>query len=170
MFWSYHPAIFTQQFCADILSNAKDFEAASVNVYGRQQKLNNVRNNDRLEFIDAELTQKIQDVILKHDFPYLLQEKNFSHFNDHLRIYRYVPGQFFKPHKDGHIKSGDNTSLITILLYLNDTVGGETILMPQGFAKKEVWQTITPTVGSVLLFEHADDRAIRQHQIPKIVQ
>lgn len=158
MFYTYLPNVFSKQFCETIIDGAlsQGFEKASVNVYGEQKQLNNVRNNERLQFDDIDLANTLQQRILAvaQDFPYILQDKALSDFGSHFRIYQYVPGQYFKPHKDGSNHINGQTSKITVLVYLNDTQGGETVLMPQGFAAKDAYITITPTQGSVLLFEH----------------
>lgn len=158
MFYIFQENVFSETKCESLISlaNSYGFEKALVNIYGKQQDAKNIRNNERIEFENAVLATDIQSVLQEkiNVFPYEYKEKIFSKAAHALRFYKYTPGQYFKPHKDGHFKDKENESLITVLVYLNDTMGGETILMPDGFSKKESWITIIPKKGSVLMFDH----------------
>lgn len=144
--------------CQDLILQAKNigFLPSKVNIYGKMIESSNIRNNKRIEYSDINLANELQDLILNNFQSELLtfQNKSFANLNEYFRFYHYSPGEFFKPHKDGKIKLEGKTSLITVLFYLNDTLGGETILMPNGYSHKDSWIYITPTKGSVLLFEH----------------
>lgn len=157
MFYSFKENVFSHEFCDLLVHKAHSigFSASKVNVYGEMKEALNIRNNQRIEYTDTELSKELELSILKN-FPEIksFEKKEFLELNDHFRFYHYSPGEYFKPHKDGHTKLEGKESFITVLIYLNDTEGGETILMPEGFAKKESWINITPTKGSVLLFEH----------------
>jgi predicted 2-oxoglutarate/Fe(II)-dependent dioxygenase YbiX len=72
----------------------------------------------------------------------------------HFRFYRYRPGQYFKPHRDGAYQDGQKESLVTALFYLNDADGGETVLMPYGLRQAWAHRPILPRAGDALLFEH----------------
>lgn len=139
------------------LGHAQGFEAAKVQFYGEQRTLNNIRNNSRIEFDDLHLSQSLT-ILLKEQlgklFPDKMGEHVFEKAGSHFRMYAYEPGQYFKPHKDGHDKRDGLESLVTVLFYLNDTEGGETVLMPDGFKNKDTWVTIAPTTGKVLMFAH----------------
>lgn len=158
MFNIFQENVFSDSKCLSLLELAKNygFEKALVNIYGKQQSAQNIRNNERIEFENTTLAVDIQSVLQEKimSFPYEYKEKIFSKAATKLRFYKYTPGQYFKPHKDGHFRNKEEESLITVLVYLNDTEGGETILMPDGFSKKESWITIYPKKGSVLMFDH----------------
>jgi hypothetical protein len=66
-----------------------------------------------------------------------------------LRIYRYTPGQHFGPHQDqSYFGNGDETSLLTLMVYLNEGFeGGETEFL-------EEKRMVVPKTGTALLFQH----------------
>lgn len=157
MYFQFISKAFDSKFCDLILSKIQesDFEKASVNVYGQQQNLEKIRNNYRYEFDSLEISLEIKETLSKKaNFPLLLDHKEYQLPSEHFRVYLYQPGQYFKPHKDGHVIEGHEESKITCLIYLNDTDGGETVLMPNGFGDKSSHIKIKPEKGSVLLFEH----------------
>ena len=148
---------FDDEFCDFIFSKLKSqiFEKAQVNMYGQQTDLQNVRNNLRLEFNDQTVADNIKNRIsLLKSFPLELNGKSFQFPSAFFRSYLYQLGQYFKPHKDGSETINEMQSQITCLIYLNDTYGGETVLMPNGFADKSTHIKIEPKKGSMLLFEH----------------
>lgn len=157
MFYNFKEKILSDSMCQSLIDKANSigFSPSTVNMYGQMKEAKSIRNNTRIEYTDTLLSKQLE-VIINENFPEVtsFKDKKFSHLNNHFRFYHYCLGEFFKPHKDGHIKLEDTESLITVLFYLNDTTGGETILMPEGYAQKEKWITITPTKGSILLFEH----------------
>lgn len=148
---------FDNEFCDLIFNKIKSqtFEKAQVNMYGKQTDLQHIRNNLRLEFKDTDVAKQINERIkLIESFPFILDEKKFQFPSDEFRSYLYKPGQYFKPHKDGSEKTENMQSKITCLIYLNDIQGGQTVLMPNGFADKSSHIQIVPKKGSMLLFEH----------------
>ena len=69
--------------------------------------------------------------------------------NERFRYYRYTEGQYFKWHSDGpFIRSPEELSLFTAMVYLNDDFEGGTTDFQFG-------PTITPQRGMLLLFEHS---------------
>lgn len=159
MFYQAKTDILSPQQCMDLITRASSlgFEAAKVQMYGEQKSLEKVRNNSRVEFSDTnlarELTTSLQTAF-GEDFPYTFNERTFAKVSEHFRVYRYQPGEYFKPHKDGGYTEEPLSTLVTVLFYLNTTEGGETIVMPQGFKEKSSWITINPAEGSVLMFQH----------------
>jgi prolyl 4-hydroxylase len=159
MFHLHLPGVLSAQRCKQLIDQAceRGFEQATVNSYGKQERMTNVRNNERLEWDNAQLARELEAALqtaAEDGFPYLLEEKNFAQAGGHFRMYRYSPGQYFKPHRDGHFHDKELESLVTVLFYLNDTDGGETILMPTSYAYRDNWITISPRAGDVLLFQH----------------
>lgn len=157
MFYYFKDHILSNAFCDELVQKALSigFVASKVNMYGQMKEALNIRNNQRIEYTDDILAKELELTLLK-EFPEILsfESKQFEGLNDHFRFYHYSPEEYFKPHKDGQIKLDHKTSFITCLFYLNDTDGGDTILMPEGFIHKESWIRIQPKKGSVLLFEH----------------
>jgi prolyl 4-hydroxylase len=153
------PAAFSPKFCEEILtfSHRAGFLPATVRSYGAEELRTHIRNNERLDWVDEALTARMEEalrVAAGAQFPATFNGTPFSRLGRRLRIYRYHPGQYFKPHKDGHEKVGDLESQLTVLVYLNDTQGGETILMPQGAGRRDSWVPVAPRAGDVLIFWH----------------
>lgn len=130
---------------------------ARVNHYGVEQKMTAVRNNDRAAFQDETLARDIE-AAFHRVAPLVFLEaspgREFVRIGSDFKIYKYVPGQYFKPHRDGDVTVDGITSLVTVLVYLNDADGGTTIIMPDGYGHKDSWVSITPRTGDVLLFSH----------------
>jgi predicted 2-oxoglutarate/Fe(II)-dependent dioxygenase YbiX len=69
--------------------------------------------------------------------------------NERFRYYRYTEGQYFKWHSDGpFIRSEEELSLFTAMVYLNDDFAG-------GMTDFQFGPSITPRRGMLLLFEHS---------------
>jgi prolyl 4-hydroxylase len=159
MFHLHLKSVFSPHFCERVIADARQlgFQAATVNNYGEQKTMTHIRNNERLEWDNPVLARQIEAAIqgaAADAFPYVIEDQSFVQANSHLRVYRYEPGQYFKPHRDGHEFRNGFESWVTVLCYLNDTAGGETILMPRSVRYPDDWITITPQVGDVLLFLH----------------
>lgn len=154
-----HHAVFPPDWCSRMIARAlaEGFVPASVDHYGTQQKMTAVRNNDRAAFSDGSLALEIE-AALRHADPGLLSaalpERTFARIGRDFRMYKYVPGQYFKPHRDGDVTVDSACSLVTVLIYLNDAQGGETIIMPEGYRGRSSWVSISPKAGDVLLFSH----------------
>lgn len=157
MFYAFKEEVLSEEMCQNLIDKATSigFEPSKVNIYGTMKDATHIRNNQRIEYTDSSLANNLESIIVDK-FPSIISmdNKKFAGLNDHFRFYHYSPGEFFKPHKDGQTKIDGQESLITVLFYLNNTEGGETILMPSGYSDKESWIYITPTKGSILLFEH----------------
>lgn len=159
MFYLHLKNVLSPERCAELMAVAcaKGFEPATVNNYGQQERLNNVRNNERLEWDNPQLARELEaalQLVCGDQFPYLLEDQVFASAGSHFRMYRYSPGQYFKPHRDGHFQDKEFESWVTVLFYLNDTDGGETILIPTSYAYRDNWITISPKAGDVLMFQH----------------
>ncbi|WNG62878.1 2OG-Fe(II) oxygenase [Archangium gephyra] len=69
--------------------------------------------------------------------------------NERFRYYRYTEGQYFKWHSDGpFIRSTEELSLFTAMVYLNDDFEGGTTDFQSG-------PSVAPRRGMLLLFEHS---------------
>lgn len=92
-----------------------------------------------------------------HYLKTFLQRTNtdaYTHSGVHqnLRVYKYLPGQEFKRHRDGGVESSkDEKSIYSLLIYLNDDFTGGTTL----FDSCE----IVPTQGMATFFPHDVEHA-----------
>jgi predicted 2-oxoglutarate/Fe(II)-dependent dioxygenase YbiX len=69
--------------------------------------------------------------------------------NERFRFYRYTQGQYFKWHSDGpFVRSDEEVSIFTAMVYLNDDFEGGTTDFQFG-------PSIVPQRGMLLLFEHS---------------
>lgn len=160
MYYAHLQGVLTLAECQDRIMQgaAIGFETALVNKGdGTEELITRIRNNQRVIWDDVSLASSLTDklqVAMGADFPYQHNDVTFLKAGSHFRMYRYLPEQYFKPHKDGSFQDVDSESEITALFYLNDTDGGETVLMPYG--KEQDWAHIhiKPKSGDVLLFDH----------------
>jgi hypothetical protein len=108
-----------------------------------------IRNNTRVIFDDtrlaAELFARVRDRV-----PRVRSGRQLVGANERLRCYRYEPGQYFAPHRDGaFVRNSTERSLLTFMVYLNeDFVGGATRFY-------ELDECVAPRVGMGLFFDHA---------------
>jgi prolyl 4-hydroxylase len=159
MFHLHLSGVFTRQRCDDILAQAKalGFETAKVNFYGEQRLMTDIRKNSRLEWDNVELANELAHTLQKaagSQFPFVIGDLPYVKPASHLRVYRYEPGDYFKPHRDGKFRQDPFITRVTVLVYLNDAEGGETVLMPGGGADPEQYIRIEPKAGDVLMFQH----------------
>lgn len=109
------------------------------------------RNNTRLEIWDQEIADKIWfiDGPGKSGTPHRIHDYAFAGVSEYVRVYRYQPGQYFKPHLDHSWRENDfRRSLVTILIYLNDGfTGGETTFLDYN-------RVLTPEKGMMVAFQH----------------
>lgn len=105
-----------------------------------------IRNNDRVILHDPTLAQALFERACPF-LPAVIEGWTLHGLNQRLRYYRYVPGQYFKWHKDGIVAhSGAVESRLTFMIYLNDGFeGGETQF------RKGV---VEPQAGAALVFPH----------------
>lgn len=159
MFTLHLPNVLSPARCAEILAQAqaRGFEAAKVNYYGQQRSMTDVRNNSRLEWDNPELAQELGEAVRRaaaDRFPATIDGMDYVEPATHMRVYRYVPGEYFKPHRDGKFRQGALITRVTVLAYLNDTVGGQTLLMPDGPSRPDTFYEVQPRVGDILMFQH----------------
>ena len=168
------PNVFSKEECDELIARAaqQGYEDALINIGGgQQQKLQDIRNNDRCIIDDPALAEVIWQRILR-----ICNENNSLvaklfeplkkwqpvGINERLRFLRYKPGTFFRPHYDGSYMRGDEAgmdrsgeqSFVTFQLYLNDDFqGGETRFLSNGRWSEDEYRVV-PKMGSVLLFQH----------------
>lgn len=107
-----------------------------------------VRNNTRIMWDDAgEAGALLARVAAR--VPPKLSGLHLLGANPRLRLYRYGPGEKHGAHWDTEVEfEGGARSLLTLVFYLNDGFAGGETEFP------ELGQTITPRLGSALLFQH----------------
>ena len=137
MYYKHLKSVLSKYGCNRILEDASKFEFinAPVDFYGISEVKGNIRNNERAEFEHMLLAEYLHHKIKvadNYNFPNKINGFDFEKVGSHFRLYKYSLGQFFRPHKDGHILDGELESQVTVLVYLNDTEAGETVLMPNG--------------------------------------
>ncbi len=152
------PGVLTPAQCAALIEQAEGigFEPASVRTPGGPKMMTHIRNNDRVvlrdEALAAALWQRLHAVLP------VLDGARATGLDALWRVYRYVPGQQFKRHKDGVVTSASGEhSRLSFLVYLNDDCeGGATLFRdppaPGGDAPEPL--SIIPSTGHALLFRH----------------
>ena len=139
----------TPQECAVYIGGSEEtgYEEAAIQTANGSEIAREIRNNDRIVFDDPALAQTLFERA-RPFLPDVLDQWTLSGFNERFRFYRYVPGQYFKWHKDGfYFKSDDEVSLLTFIIYLNEGYeGGNTEFQ---------WEIVKPSTGMALVFPHA---------------
>lgn len=158
-------------------SDGIGYDIAQVNIGGgRQQTMTDVRNNNRCIIDDPSLSalfwSRIQEAcnklsaneVERLNLHYLFQPRRGWYpvgLNERLRVLRYTPGTYFKPHYDGPYVRQDELgpsrrgeqSFVTCLLYLSEGAeGGETKFLSDFNESKAV--KVEPKIGRVVLFQH----------------
>ena len=129
-------------------AEAVGFSEAPIQGLRGAERRAEVRNNDRVLLDDPSLAALLWSRLQ----PHFSAEPGVVPvgLNERVRVYRYRPGQFFAPHRDGHYRRPGtrDQSIYTVLLYLNDDyTGGETAFV-QGDVRHR------PVAGSALCFVH----------------
>jgi predicted 2-oxoglutarate/Fe(II)-dependent dioxygenase YbiX len=151
--------VFSREECTALIARAESigFEAASVRTSHGPQMMTNVRNNDRVVVHDVALADQMWQRI--EPFLPIIDDCVPCGVDSQLRLYRYVPGQQFKRHKDGAVTNDSgHTSRLSYLIYLNDDCdGGSTNFRDYHEAngmREKVEIVVKPVMGSALLFRH----------------
>ncbi|MBA3503703.1 MAG: 2OG-Fe(II) oxygenase [Myxococcota bacterium] len=107
-----------------------------------------IRNNTRVMFDDPAFAALLFDRVAAHVPQDLCGMKPVG-ANERFRCYRYDVDQRFAPHYDGaYIRTEDERSLLTFMVYLNDGFSG-------GATKFHDFDIdVTPKAGMALLFQH----------------
>ncbi|MEM9676046.1 MAG: 2OG-Fe(II) oxygenase [Bacteroidota bacterium] len=103
------------------------YEPALVNTERGQQRIEGVRNNQRVLLTDYSLAHEMWGSLCKYAPP-ILGNSEAVGLNEMFRFYKYEPGQEFKKHRDqSFIRNEVEASYFTMMIYLNDGFeGGET--------------------------------------------
>ncbi|MEL6107399.1 MAG: 2OG-Fe(II) oxygenase [Planctomycetota bacterium] len=151
--------VFSREECHALILRAEaiGFAAASVRTRSGPKMMTNIRNNDRANLDDVQLSELMWSRVASILPP--LEDERPSGVDHRLRFYRYQPGQEFKRHKDGSVTNENgHVSRLSYLVYLNsDFTGGTTTFrsyVGKGQSRRKVEHVITPETGSALLFRH----------------
>ena len=173
--------VFSKTDCEELIASAEGqgLEEALVNFGGgRQQKVTDVRDSGRCIIDDPATAGENVHLATRvgQTATAIFQTKGGSAIglffhprqsdwtpvgaNERLRILKYGPGKYFKPHFDGTYVRGlevgtdhlGKTSFVTLQLYLNEGCrGGETTFLNDDCTQVS---SVVPKQGSVLLFQH----------------
>jgi len=106
-----------------------------------------IRNNERVDFESAELAKQWWIKLSDSNLP-VINGMNAIGISSRFRFYKYTPGQKFNMHKDGRQTIEDKTTLLTLLVYLNDGYSGGSTKFRQDDIE------VLPSVGKALIFDH----------------
>lgn len=150
---------FTVAECETLIQRAEElgFQAATVGFSSGAKMAKSVRNNDRITLSDPQLAQNMLQRV--GDLLPMLDGKIPVAVDAKIRFYRYTAGQMFRRHRDGQVTNENGqTSLLTYLVYLNDSYAGGTTKFSEVFGsgpnRKNVVHEIQPETGMALLFRH----------------
>ncbi|MCW5803977.1 MAG: 2OG-Fe(II) oxygenase [Deltaproteobacteria bacterium] len=149
MVWTV-PGVLPAEACAALIARIEELGPTDAPVTTRRGFVMrpDIRNNTRVIFDDAELAARLFDRVTPALPPSLCGMRPAG-ANERFRCYRYEPGQRFAPHYDGaYVRSADEQSLLTFMVYLNDGFGGgDTTFHDHGVSAR-------PSTGMALLFQH----------------
>ncbi|MBA3453775.1 MAG: 2OG-Fe(II) oxygenase [Deltaproteobacteria bacterium] len=144
------PDVMSTDECAATIARIEELgpAAAPVSTSRGMVMMPEVRNNERVMFDDVDLAARLFARI-RDALPPALCGMQAVGANERFRCYRYSPGQQFAAHYDGaHIRSAQERSLLTLIVYLNeDFVGGRTAFLDFGLEA-------IPRTGTALVFQH----------------
>ncbi|KAI1394695.1 hypothetical protein F4819DRAFT_480848 [Hypoxylon fuscum] len=180
--------VLTQEECTDLLrlvsppDNAA-WPAVTVTAYDGSYKLDlKSRFCDRMFYTSQALADRLLARILPFLPPEIVTLKDtpditgqlpvirketwrISRLRDELRFLKYGPGQYFKPHCDGHFVDEDKgeKSYLTVHLYLNGgrsddgaVEGGATRFAVDFEDPEEGRLDVNPKAGSLVIFQQRD--------------
>jgi len=147
--------VFSKKECEGLiaLTEERGYLPALINIGGgREQLMQDIRNNDRCIVDDVALAAAIFERV-KHTIPEVFRGRKVVSLNERLRFLRYHPGQKFEPHMDGtYVRPNGERSMITLQLYLNEGCeGGSTTFLDINQVRPV---EVVPKIGQVLIFQH----------------
>lgn len=155
------PNVFSKEECKALIEQYESegqFSPATINVGGGKQEVHTeVRNHSRFLIDDAQFANEILWERIRS-----IVETEYSKYcsdvpvglNERLRVLRYEKNEYFNAHYDlMHRNRETGTySLLTVMLYLNETfTGGTTVFLDENNIKIKV--PIIPETGAVLIFD-----------------
>ncbi|KAJ3241383.1 hypothetical protein HDU78_001840 [Chytriomyces hyalinus] len=154
--------VLTAAECASLISAAESigFEKALLNIgYGVQVLDEETRKSQRCIVDSIPLAEAIW-TRLKHLIPQTMSSRSGGNIvavglNERLRILKYLPGDTFQAHCDGRFARGDEFSVLTLQLYLNECEeGGATTMWSDEQGKNQIERKVECSPGQALVFSH----------------
>jgi hypothetical protein len=150
------PNVYTPEECKAWIADIESHEltSAAIRVDGAQVVDSSVRRCKRWMDDNVERTNDLWKRIRAYVEMYEAEDAFAVGLNPRLRCLKYEPGDYFMPHYDDSHDMGDEFSLLSAIVYLNDTFeGGETVFLDENVPKDKVVHR--PQQGSVLLMEQS---------------
>jgi len=135
--------------CAYLIEHAENvgFQAADVDTGKGRAHLTHIRNNERVDWESQKLALEWWNRLPTDQLP-ILEGMRACLLSPYFRFYKYTPGQRFNMHKDGRQELNGATTMLTLLVYLNEGYeGGSTKFRQDDIEIKAV-------TGQALIFEH----------------
>jgi prolyl 4-hydroxylase len=152
------PALYSREECEAILASLGNAEwlAATVNTAQGRQVHENVRNSltavVRDHALASQLWQRVQSQLpasMSAEWGAGRATVRPIGLFEPLRVYRYEVGHHFGVHSDQSYARDDARSLLTLMLYLDDSFEGGATTFP------EIGDTVIPRAGDALWFQRA---------------
>lgn len=122
------------------------YSMATVQTERGPRRMDFLRNNDRVMLDDPLLAARIWDEMRSYA-PAVIGKSKAVGPNERFRFYRYQPGQVFRRHRDqSFIRSSQEASYYTLLIYLNDDFEGGATTFGN--------LSVVPQCGMALIFLH----------------
>jgi hypothetical protein len=153
--------------CSNIIEAAEKagFEQAGIDPRASRSKeegdmsviRTDIRLNERI-MLDSPRASDVLFKRLSPMFPQEFRDMKIDSFADKLRLYKYGPGQYFKPHVDGEFfdRIHGTRSVFTVLLYLNNVKdGGRTLFYSakyNNYCVHDRWFFKTKTNEALVIF------------------
>jgi len=155
------PKLVDKDRCNQLIQHAENlgFDDALITTDDGQQRIEEIRNNNRVITDDLGLMNEIWSLIKPH-IPSEYEGRSLVGLNERLRFYRYDPGQKFDWHQDGYFeRDNGERSMFTFMIYLNEGFEGGGTTFSDVFYKRYAGKpftdfTVIPKIGSALLFYH----------------
>ena len=144
------PGVLSAAECRDAIARIEQLGplAAPITTPRGFEMRPDVRNNERVMFDDVELAARLFARV-RSAIPPALSGMHAVGANERFRCYRYQPGQQFAAHYDGaYVRTADECSLLTLIVYLNDDFGGGRT------AFLDFDLEAIPQAGTALVFQH----------------
>lgn len=139
------PNVLSLDACQHWIQTAEDkgFMRANDGLPGKLK-----RHNARLILDLPELAAQVYEKV-RHVVPQALIDLQPKEANKCLRFYKYLPGDFFKPHQDTDFFISPNfRSLLSVVVYLNDDYQSGELYLPA------TDRLIPPSPGQAVVFAH----------------
>lgn len=140
--------------CSALVAESEAHGYAEAGVGEAQQRIEMIRNNDRIVLFDPAWADEFESRLLALGLP-VLDGQSAVGFTRCWRYYRYGPSQRFKTHRDGFVEERGMRSRLTFMIYLNEGFeGGSTRFRRNSWEVGESALEVRPQSGKALMFVH----------------